>query len=583
MVTTRYNNKSYRVDDIVFDKNPTHTFTHGNSEISYVDYYKKQYNLDIRDTKQPLLVSRKEVRISGEPEKREYVFMLLPEFCFLVGLTDNMRSNFTVMKDVATYTRVTPMQRVYAYKKLLENVEKTPAAKAILSGWGLSLEKDPLEVTARLLDEEKIVFGRGKEHGAGEKGDFSRYATSNEVLSAIDIIDWILVYVDKDKPTANLFETTLIQISAPTGTRVSPSRRIELRNDKPETYVNEIRKTLSANSKIQIVVVIFPSQRDDRYAAIKRTLCSEIPTPSQVIQSRTLRNETKARSIVQKIILQMNAKLGGTLWSVKIPLKQTMICGIDTSHITGSNPITVGGFVGSYNPEFTRWFSKATIQGKREELVSGLTTAMEQCLAKYKAFNNILPERIILYRDGVSNGELPFVKNHEIEQFKDAFKRIDPDYKPKLTFVVVQKRINTKLFAAPDPKDPSKMINPKPGTILDHTVTSMYLYDFFMIPQHVNQGTTTPSHYIIMEDESNFDADIMQRLTYKLTYLYYNCKYLSYADASNLKHNFLILFLGPGTVRVPAPCQYAHKLADLIGQSIRQQADDKLADKLYYL
>lgn len=524
MVITRYNNKTYRIDDIVFDKNPSHTFHYNNQDITYIDYYKKQYNIDIRDVRQPLLMSRKEVRISGEPEKREYVFLLLPEFCYLTGLTDKMRDNFTVMRDVATYTRVTPMQRVFAYKKFLMNVESTPSAKAILSSWGLALETDPLEVTARLLDEEKIVFGRGKECGAGEKGDFSRYATSNEVLRPIDILNWILVYVSNDKQQANAFEKTLQTISAPTGIRVSTSRRVELSNDKTETFINEIRKTLSSDTKIQIVVVIFPSMRDDRYAAIKRLLCAEIPIPSQVIQSKTLRNETKNRSIVQKIILQMNAKLGGTLWSVKIPLKDTMICGIDTSHVTGPNPITVGGFVGSINPEFTRWFSKPTIQGKREELIGGLTASMEQCLTKYKELNNSLPERVVLYRDGVGNGQLPFVKEYEIQQFKNAFKRIDPEYKPKLTFVVVQKRINTKFFAMPDPKDPSKMINPKPGSILDHTVTSLYLYDFYLIPQHVNQGTTTPSHYIIMEDESKFDVDILQRLTYKLTYLYYNCK-----------------------------------------------------------
>lgn len=42
------------------------------------------------------------------------------------------------------------------------------------------------------------------------------------------------------------------------------------------------------------------------------------------------------------------------------------------------------------------------------------------------------------------------------------------------------------------------------------------------------------------------------------------------------------LFLG--TVRVPAPCQYAHKLATLIGDHLHQEvADGSLCEKLYYL
>jgi hypothetical protein len=40
----------------------------------------------------------------------------------------------------------------------------------------------------------------------------------------------------------------------------------------------------------------------------------------QVINSRTLSKPDKVRSVVQKIALQINCKLGGTLWAVKIPL-----------------------------------------------------------------------------------------------------------------------------------------------------------------------------------------------------------------------------------------------------------------------
>ena len=38
-----------------------------------------------------------------------------------------------------------------------------------------------------------------------------------------------------------------------------------------------------------------------------------------------------------------------------------------------------------------------------------------------------------------------------------------------------------------------------------------------------------------------------------------------------------------GTLRVPAPCQYAHKLAYLIGESIMHQPHPSLACLPYYL
>jgi aubergine-like protein len=87
-------------------------------------------------------------------------------------------------------------------------------------------------------------------------------------------------------------------------------------------------------------------------------------------------------------------------------------------------------------------------------------------------------------------------------------------------------------------------------------------YDFFIVSQHVRQGTVSPTHYVVVYDSSGWDCDKVQRLSYMLTHMYYNW---------------------PGTVRVPAPCQYAHKLASLQGQNLRKPFDVVLADRLFYL
>ena len=40
VVLTRYNNKTYRIDDIAWDKSPKDTFvSHSGEEITYIDYY----------------------------------------------------------------------------------------------------------------------------------------------------------------------------------------------------------------------------------------------------------------------------------------------------------------------------------------------------------------------------------------------------------------------------------------------------------------------------------------------------------------------------------------------------------------
>jgi aubergine-like protein len=186
----------------------------------------------------------------------------------------------------------------------------------------------------------------------------------------------------------------------------------------------------------------------------------------------------------------------------------------------GHQGITVGIFVGSLNPEFTRWFSRPSIQDKREELVNGLTSSMEAALTAFKSYNNYLPDRVILYRDGVGDGQIEFCKSYEVPQFKNAFERIQKGYKPTLTYIIVQKRMNTKFFKVNDGKQgKDSLSNPQPGSILDHTVTNRFMYDFYMISQHVREGTTNPSHYIVLEDDNKFEPDVLQRLTYKLCYL----------------------------------------------------------------
>nr|XP_014130877.2 piwi-like protein 2 [Zonotrichia albicollis] len=59
VVMTRYNNRTYRVDDIDWDKTPKDTFTLASGqEISFVEYYSKTHGITIRELDQPLLVHK---------------------------------------------------------------------------------------------------------------------------------------------------------------------------------------------------------------------------------------------------------------------------------------------------------------------------------------------------------------------------------------------------------------------------------------------------------------------------------------------------------------------------------------------
>lgn len=78
IVLTRYNNRTYRVDGIEWNKSPMTTFDSKGKPTSFIEYYQSAYNMTIKDKKQPLL------RIVDR-RTRDTIF-LVPELCYLTGL-----------------------------------------------------------------------------------------------------------------------------------------------------------------------------------------------------------------------------------------------------------------------------------------------------------------------------------------------------------------------------------------------------------------------------------------------------------------------------------------------------------------
>lgn len=106
---------------------------------------------------------------------------------------------------------------------------------------------------------------------------------------------------------------------------------------------------------------------------------------------------------------------------------------------------------------FLRWYSKCVLQHKGQELMDGLKMAFTGkllflswthiwpkiftfmtdnsffsftgALKDYLKFNNCLPSRIIVYRDGVGDGQLHSVVNFEISQILESIKSLGQDYK----------------------------------------------------------------------------------------------------------------------------------------------------------
>jgi hypothetical protein len=70
----------------------------------------QKYRVKIKDMSQPMLISvQKRHHISPGQDSLIY---LVPELCCMTGLSDRMQKNFSLMKNLASCTRLAPSQRM---------------------------------------------------------------------------------------------------------------------------------------------------------------------------------------------------------------------------------------------------------------------------------------------------------------------------------------------------------------------------------------------------------------------------------------------------------------------------------------
>nr|XP_060509297.1 piwi-like protein 2 isoform X2 [Panthera onca] len=557
IVITRYNNRTYRIDDVDWNKTPKDTFTMSDGkEITFLEYYSKNYGITIKEEDQPLLIHRPSERQNNQGMLLKGEILLLPELSFMTGIPEKMKKDFRAMKDLTQQINLSPKQHHNALECLLQRISKNETASNELARWGLCLQKDVHKIEGRVLPMERINL-RNTSFITSQELNWIKEVTRDLSILTVPMHFWALFYPKRAMDQARELVNMLEKIAGPIGMRLSPPAWVELKDDRIETYVRTIQSMLGVERKIQMVVCIIMGTRDDLYGAIKKLCCVQAPVPSQVINVRTIGQPTRLRSVAQKILLQINCKLGGELWGVDIPLKQLMVIGMDVYHDPNRGMRSVVGFVASINLTLTKWYSRVVFQMPHQEIVDSLKLCLVGSLKKFYEVNHCLPEKIVVYRDGVSDGQLKTVANYEIPQLQKCFEAFE-NYQPKMVVFVVQKKISTNLYLAAT----EHFVTPSPGTVVDHTITSCEWVDFYLLAHHVRQGCGIPTHYVCVLNTANLSPDHMQRLTFKLCHMYWNW---------------------PGTIRVPAPCKYAHKLAFLSGQILHHEPAIQLCENLFFL
>ncbi|EYC08353.1 hypothetical protein Y032_0066g3715 [Ancylostoma ceylanicum] len=574
-VFARYNNKMYRISSINYEMSPESTFTLvDGTETTLRGYFLRQYDLEVKADGQPVLISEGKPKQPGEAPQVAY---LLPELVYPTGLTDSMRRDFRHMRELSSHTRLDPEKRRRTTEKLLDKIIGNEKCCSLMRNWGISLHNRLVNFMSRELEPEKL-FGHHPGGYTGQRAEWAKYVKNNGNFRGICLQNWIVIAPNSNdgERLSKDFICEVERICAAMQVQCALPMLQLCRDWSAAGYYNAVQEAIAraGNQSIHMMVLILADDSKTRYDMLKSWLCTETTIPSQFIQLSTLRGRPQDRgrnknfgSIVLKIVLQMNCKMGGALWKVAIPLKKAMIVGYDLYHDSTLRGKTIGACVSTMDQDYTKFYSQTRPHENPTELGTNLGFFIRKALYKYYTSNNrTLPEKIFLYRDGVGDGQIPYVKDQEVilvqQACAEAVQRaegIAKDFKIKLAFIIVTKKVNMRIFKG-NPN--STLTNPDPGTVVDSVVTRPERYDFYLVPQYVNQGTVTPVCYNIIYDDTDLSPDKHHKLAFKLCHLYYNWQ---------------------GTVRVPAPCQYAHKLAFLVAQSIHKEANQDLRDKLFFL
>jgi hypothetical protein len=555
---TNYSKKNYVIEDVVFDRNPNNTtFNYQGNSLNLVNYYKQAHNIDIKDKTQPLLlVTRKGAQ--GEPVNLYFI----PEICYLCGLDDAAVSNRDFMKELATYTKMDPVKRIRETNNFIELINSTTKKKI--------LDKNNNPITILASPKEKMEeFGMQIDLPEGNfQGVYLKPSMANKdiskpffpIESVVHLTNWAFAYQENNYDEAELLLQLLKEAAPSLKIKINDPKWIEIPNSRAQAkdYINAINK--ENPGRFQFILVLMG--HESVYHEIKKDSQCRNGYITQMVKSFWLKKakgrgpeRKKGRSVATKLLFQINSKLGGFSYTLRLPQEITsqnlMLIGIESSHISGKR--TGVAMNATINKTFTQFFSSEEVipEEKKETLVFNVSSFIKKAIVEYRKLNRENPEGIVIYRQGVSLQQKNYLEEEvkEIDSFLAGNDETHTLAKNpiKYYYVLVNTKTNYKFFERSRWGNKIEYQNPKEGLLIYEGVSNPDFFEFFIQPQKVTGGSATPTCYHVAYGNLNI-PHIIPQLTLDLCFLYSNWQ---------------------GPVRIPNVSKNAEKLSKLTAKSVK--------------
>lgn len=493
------------------------------------EYFQKVHNVQVTKPRLPCVVQGK-----------NYIPM---EFVRLVEFNSipfaKLSANQTAdMIKVAAKPPAERKAKIAEWRNKLDwgNLEKVKA-------WNVEVNPNMMTLQGRVLPPPAIHYQSGQQRPMGGAWNMrgAKYAKAGQPLVA-----WSIVNLDPrcERGAIQQFVTQLVrnlnitncpvQNAQPpivdchlnTNTRFDVMRGFE--DIKPALQAGARAAFQAGKRDPQLIVLLLPNKDLGRYAEIKRCAAQDLKAPvvTQLLQTQKIRGDRGMDQYIGNVSMKIHAKLGGVTHHVPQPMldKTTMMIGADVTHpprraendlIAPSIAVSVAAISGDNN-----LFRPAIRpQEGRKETITDLFGMVVSHLKVFQKNTKALPAKIIMFRDGVSEGQYAKCATEEYAAILAAAREVDAKYRPKITFVVCVKRHAMRFFAQ-NAADGDRTGNLPPGTVVDTNVCHPFAFDFYLQAHQGLQGTARPTHYMVVKDDIGFDADKMQGLCNALCYSY---------------------------------------------------------------
>ncbi|KAL1810666.1 hypothetical protein ACET3Z_020731 [Daucus carota] len=511
---------------------------------SVVEYFQETYKFTLKQTQWPCLQV-------GNLQRPNYLPM---EVCKIVeGQRYSKRLN---ERQITALLKVTCQRPSDREKDILQTVEHNAYADdPYAKEFGIKISDKLASVEARVLSPPWLKYhdtGREKEclPQVGQWNMMNKKMVNGGIVN-----NWMCLNFARNvqDSLASGFCSELAQMCTISGMRFNPDPVLPPTSARPD-QVERVLKTrhqevMKLKKELDLLVVILPDNNGSLYGDLKRICETELGIVSQCCLTKHVFKMSK--QYLANVALKINVKVGGRntvlrdAVSRRIPLvsdRPTIIFGADVTHPhpgEDSSP-SIAAVVASQDwPEITKYAGLVCAQAHRQELIQDLYKSwqdpnrgtivhggmIKELLISFRRSTGKKPERIIFYRDGVSEGQFYQVLLYELDAIRKACASLEPNYQPPVTFIVVQKRHHTRLFANNhrDRNQVDRSGNILPGTVVDSKICHPTEFDFYLCSHAGIQGTSRPAHYHVLWDENKFSADGLQSLTNNLCYTYARC------------------------------------------------------------